>query len=191
MYATQKPAPKSKQPTKPIQLVLQAAENGNRRDVPGTWTPASKLSEIMETMQSELVGVSLEHATMRYLQTIVPQAEWEKTSLKKMGLKEGGRALLILKLNAGGSGASSAPAVIAAAEEVPMESHNSSDPLESALQNLLDSNFDVDTKACIITMIKVLDNIVQKPNNPKVRSIRLANAAFSKKVVERKGGGTF
>jgi hypothetical protein len=194
MYASKPAAKSSSKEKQVIQLVLQAAENGNRRDVPGTWTSKSKLTEIMATMESELMDVpTLEHATMRYLQKIVPQSEWATTSLKQLGLKEGGRALLILKLNVGGPAASTeeslaaTPAALSAAEPVASKEDSA---LESSITTLLNSSFDADTKVCIVTLLKVLDNILQKPENPKVRSIRLANTAFAKKVVERKGAGT-
>lgn len=164
-----------------IKLVLQSAETGERKDVPGTWTPKSTLSAIMDTLD-----VSLENAAIRYLQTVVPQSLWFKTTLKSMGLSQGGRALLILtksSSNASGNDAQTDN------QNVQDMTDSQQDPLEASLQILFNSNFDSDTKACIIVLLKVLDNVLQKPQEPKVRSIRLANAAFAKKVVQRKGGG--
>lgn len=63
--------------------------------------------------------------------------------------------------------------------------------LDQAVDTILQNNFDADTKACLITLMKVLDNVIQKPFDAKVRSIRLGNAAFSKKVASRKGGVEF
>jgi hypothetical protein len=160
-----------------IQLVIQAAENGNRRDVPGNWTPKSTLSEVMETMQSEIQGVSLENATLRYLQKTVPQEIWFKTTLDDLGLRNGGRALLILRLGTPGT-------IVSSVKDPPKN-----DPLETAIQNLLNNNFDVDTKACIKTLLKIIDNVLQQPDNQDVRSIRMANPAFRDKVIDRKGGG--
>ena len=168
-----------------IQLVLQAAENGARRDVPGLWTPASTIAQVMETMQSELIGVSVENSTIRYLQMIIPQSRWFKTSLGDIGLTQGGRALLILQLGLA-TPTSDTPTGQPQAEahvQVPTD-------LEKALQIMLDSNFDADSKVCMITIMKVLDNILQKPHEPKVRTIRMANGAFATKVVGCKGGGT-
>ena len=179
-----------------IKLVLQAAENGNRRDVPGLWTPKSTLAEIMESMQSELTGISMENATMRYLQTIVPQSKWSNTKLKSIGLTQGGRALLILKLGApditpASTSNSNSSMLMSSQDQTQAQPEAPKDPLEKAVEILLDRNFDADTKVCIVTLMKVLDNVLQKPKQPKVRSIRLANAAFSEKVVERKGGGMY
>lgn len=63
--------------------------------------------------------------------------------------------------------------------------------LDQGVDMILQNNFDADTKVCLVTLMKVLDNVIQKPLEPKVRSIRLGNAAFSKKVASRKGGVEF
>jgi len=63
--------------------------------------------------------------------------------------------------------------------------------LDQAVDTILQNNFDADTKACFITLMKVLDNVIQKPFDPKVRSIRLSNPAFTNKVASRKGGVEF
>jgi hypothetical protein len=59
--------------------------------------------------------------------------------------------------------------------------------MEAAISKILQQNFDADSRLCMITLIKLLDNVLQKPDNPKVRSIRLGNPAFHAKVV-RTGG---
>jgi hypothetical protein len=69
-----------------------------------------------------------------------------------------------------------------------MSSNQAKAALDSALQTLLTSNFDADTQQCVVTLIKVLDNVLQKPGNVKVRSIRLENPAFHSKVASRTGG---
>ena len=63
----------------------------------------------------------------------------------------------------------------------------SSDGLQDALTKILQSNFDQASQICIVTLIKVIDNVIQKPNDPKVRSIRLANPVVSEKIVSRGG----
>lgn len=63
--------------------------------------------------------------------------------------------------------------------------------LEEAIGLIFENNFDTESKACLITLMKIIDNILQKPNDPKVRTIRLQNAAFSNKVGSRKGGIEF
>ncbi|KAG7354525.1 PUB domain containing protein [Nitzschia inconspicua] len=59
--------------------------------------------------------------------------------------------------------------------------------VDAAVSRILNNNFDVDSKTCILTLIKVLDNVLQQPNNDKVRTIRLNNPNFAKKVVEKQG----
>ena len=56
-----------------------------------------------------------------------------------------------------------------------------------ALAHLLSSNFDADLRPCLVTLLKILDNIVSKPNEPKVRTIKLNNAAFAAKVGRCRG----
>ena len=60
--------------------------------------------------------------------------------------------------------------------------------IDGSITQLLQSNFDQDSKIVIITILKILDNILQQPYNDKVRKIRLQNKAFHKKVVSKKGG---
>jgi hypothetical protein len=168
-----------------IKLVLQAADNGSRSEVPGLWSPTSTIAHVMESMQSKLIGVSVENATIRYLQMIVPQSRWFKTTLGDMGLTQGGRALLILQLGLAAPTASTSSAQSQAENHIPKPTD-----LERALQMMLDSNFDADSKVCMTTIMKVLDNILQKPDEPKVRTIRMANGAFASRVVRCKGGGT-
>lgn len=63
--------------------------------------------------------------------------------------------------------------------------------LEEAIRLIFENNFDTESKACLITLIKIIDNILQKPGDSKVRTIRLQNAAFTNKVGSRKGGIEF
>ena len=63
--------------------------------------------------------------------------------------------------------------------------------LEEALLVVFQNNFDADTKTCLVTLIKLLDNVLHKPGNPKVRTIRLQNEAFCQKIGCRNGGIEF
>ena len=56
-----------------------------------------------------------------------------------------------------------------------------------ALTHLLSSNFDADLRPCLVTLLKILDNIIAKPHEPKVRTIKLNNAAFAAKVGRCRG----
>jgi len=59
---------------------------------------------------------------------------------------------------------------------------------EEAVRFLLDSNFDVDSQECILTLLKIIDNILSKPSNPKIRTLRMSNTTVRRKVLDRKGG---
>jgi len=60
--------------------------------------------------------------------------------------------------------------------------------LEASLSKLLNNNFDADSLTCIQTCLKVVDNILQKPGNDKVRSIRYQNQAMQNKIISKQGG---
>ena len=59
--------------------------------------------------------------------------------------------------------------------------------LEEAVAVLFANNFDADSSVCLVTLIKVLDNVLHKPVDPKVRQLRLSNAAVWQKIGQRKG----
>jgi hypothetical protein len=59
--------------------------------------------------------------------------------------------------------------------------------IDQAISKILQSNFDADSKVCLLTLIKLIDNLLQHPNHPKMRSIRLQNATIATKVVQTNG----
>lgn len=63
--------------------------------------------------------------------------------------------------------------------------------MEEALTQIFHSSFDADSKVCLVTLMKVLDNVLHKPGDDRVRSIKLSNAAFANKVANRPGGISF
>mmetsp|Transcript_30034 Transcript_30034/g.36624 ORF Transcript_30034/g.36624 Transcript_30034/m.36624 type:complete len:445 (+) Transcript_30034:152-1486(+) len=60
-----------------------------------------------------------------------------------------------------------------------------------AVETLLNNHFDADSRECIQTLIKLLDNVLTKPSDAQVRSIRLGNPAFHKRVGRKTGGIDF
>lgn len=153
-----------------IQLVLQIPD-GIRFDLPGEWSPNALLADIMNGVTLSSAG----EAAIRYLNTKVPQSSWSTTSLQDIGLTQAGKALLTLEY----------------IKQIPPGSVTSQLPtttqLEQELAAIFQNNFDADTKVCLVTMIKILDNILQQPGNEKVRSIRMTNPAFHEKVASRRG----
>jgi tether containing UBX domain for GLUT4 len=73
----------------------------------------------------------------------------------------------------------------------PTEQDDTVRGLEEAIGLIFANSFDAESKVCLITLMKIIDNILQKPGDPKVRTIRLQNAAFASKVGSRKGGIEF
>eukprot|EP00957_Ditylum_brightwellii_P034647 2626763-Ditylum_brightwellii.AAC.1 len=104
-----------------------------------------------------------------------------------IGMEDGG-VLLTLQLP-------SSPPPIASSEPTAMEVDDTptSDKMtpDQATQLILSSNFDTDSKECILTLCKMMDNVIAKPGNEKVRCIRLSNENFDGKVGSRRGGGIF
>ncbi|GLD93072.1 hypothetical protein PINS_up001664 [Pythium insidiosum] len=60
-----------------------------------------------------------------------------------------------------------------------------------ALQLLRDSCFDVVSRTAIITLMKIVTNLLSYPDNEKLRSIRVSNAAFHRNVGQHRGGIEF
>jgi hypothetical protein len=54
--------------------------------------------------------------------------------------------------------------------------------LEAACDAVLSNNFDVVSKDAFITIIKLLDNLIQKPNNPLFRTVKMSNAVIQTKI---------
>ena len=57
-----------------------------------------------------------------------------------------------------------------------------------AIQHLLSSNFDSASKDCLLTLLKLVDNILAQPHNPKVRTVKMSNAVLKRKIGAAKGG---
>jgi len=69
---------------------------------------------------------------------------------------------------------------------------NSNSSSESAVQDavtaVLQHNFDAVSKPCLLTILKLLDNLIQKPYESKFRTVKLSNAAIQTKIGTCKGG---
>lgn len=59
--------------------------------------------------------------------------------------------------------------------------------VEQAIRVILEKNFDADSKVCFLTLLKILDNILQKPGNEKVRALRTGNATIKSKILDNHG----
>lgn len=155
-----------------IELVIQAPSGR----IPVTADPKTTLSQVVSSIDE-----SKNASALRYLQTFVHKSQWDTMTLANLGLKSGARALLILETT-------SSEDIIMTDTNTNTCSTNDNDTLQQALDKILQTNFDQDSQTCLVTLIKVIDNVIQKPNNPKVRSIRLANPAVQEKIVDKGGG---
>jgi len=160
-----------------------------------------------------------------YARRAVSRDRWESTTLKDLGVdgKDGAGVLLTLNLPSGvgtvaasstaaasNAASSTSTAVSAVVDDnpQPMEidpavstttsSHQTPTPNSpsAALSQILSQNFDADIVPCVLTLIKLLNNIIS--TNPRddikgrrVRCINLANAAFDSKVGRVSGGVDF
>ncbi|OEU09746.1 hypothetical protein FRACYDRAFT_194726 [Fragilariopsis cylindrus CCMP1102] len=59
--------------------------------------------------------------------------------------------------------------------------------VDSSIQLILEKNFDINSKICVITLLKIIDNVIQKPNNNKVRTIRTSNTTIQQKIINNYG----
>ena len=66
-------------------------------------------------------------------------------------------------------------------------SHSHSLSLDQAIRRILEKNFDADSKICLLTLLKIIDNVLQKPGNEKVRSLRTGNATIRSKIIDKEG----
>lgn len=219
----------------PLRVVVRCAWSGARLTVPTTGAGnadalppirgSTTLLELLLRLESALPpslfqgdasGASPSTATLVCLRKVVPQAQWESTTLKQMLDGDDGSAGVVLTLDLGAESATSAPkkcapgknviaaaatslnikpvvasagtATIPSATTVPVpEPMDTSTAIAKMLPDqawdvVLRSNFDATSKDCLNTLLKIIDNLLSRPNDPKVRSIRCANAAFEKKV---------
>ena len=74
------------------------------------------------------------------------------------------------------------------AEPMDIDTSTTTPSPTEALATLLSSNFDADLQPCLTTLLKILDNIITKPQETKVRTIKLNNPAFRNKVGRCRGG---
>eukprot|EP00953_Heterococcus_sp_UTEX-ZZ885_P003083 2201-Heterococcus_DN1.PRE.1 len=52
---------------------------------------------------------------------------------------------------------------------------------EAALETLKSSHFDADVLDCVLTLLKYVDGVAQRPGDARTRSIKLSNAAYKQK----------
>lgn len=60
-----------------------------------------------------------------------------------------------------------------------------------ALQNILNSNFDTESKECLQTCLKIIDNILSRPHDQQVRTLKLNNPVVRKKILSKTGAIEF
>lgn len=160
--------------TMSIELVIQTPSGRT----PVKAEPSTTLAQVVgaATMDDDQ-----DQQSLRYLQTSVHKSQWETMTLQNLGLARGARALLILE-----SG-STAATTAANSRDVVMPDASKDSALSQALFEILRHNFDDDSKVCLVTLMKVIDNVLQKPGNTKVRTIRLSNSTFREKVASKGG----
>jgi hypothetical protein len=60
--------------------------------------------------------------------------------------------------------------------------------LEACVAALMQSNFDADSTAFLTTLLRIVDNLLSKPYDSKVRQLRCENPSVKNKLLNRKGG---
>ena len=138
------------------------------------------------------------------LRQVAPYNEWGSTTLKSMldGDDGGAGILLTLDVTASKSVIEKAaaslnikPEPMDISEDVSQQNavhrqpSNAKSPAE-AWSAVLSSNFDTASKSCLMTLLKIIDNILSR-SDPKVRCIRYGNPNFQSKVASCKGALEF
>lgn len=201
----------------PIRLIIRISSTGARLTVPpDDITLNSTLAEVASRV--ELPPLSA-NATLVCLRKVATYNEWSSTTLKQMLDGDDGSAGVLLTLDLGSGGAvSNASAATtqktviekaAASLNIKPEPMDISEPpnevtqdvqssapsatqlsSQAAWSTVLSSNFDTTTKSCLLTLLKIIDNILSK-SDPKVRTIRYGNPNFQQRVVMCKGAVEF
>ncbi|OQR94534.1 hypothetical protein ACHHYP_01144 [Achlya hypogyna] len=87
--------------------------------------------------------------------------------------------------------ATTLPEVAIASPEVEVPTPVAPTTPYDALQRVRNSNFDAVSADVVLTLMKILCNILSKPGDPKVRSIRMTNPKFTASVGRHTGGIDF
>mmetsp|Transcript_9460 Transcript_9460/g.17149 ORF Transcript_9460/g.17149 Transcript_9460/m.17149 type:complete len:642 (-) Transcript_9460:300-2225(-) len=227
----------------PLRIMIKCMWNGERVALP---PPGSSVKITSRTTLSHLMfAILMEHnnslaaartegtLAVQHMRTMVPQSEWDTTTLADIGVENSmGSALLTLHNNHTNTNTTTAnntsntpmatipvaparvipppPSVAAAGvattttepEPMNLEEDNVGNNNEDATTQvwttweavdlLLQSNFDADSKECIVTLLKLLDNIISSPpSDVKYRTLNLDNEALQKRVFSKRGGLEF
>lgn len=147
-----------------------------------------------------------------YIHKRVLQPQWDGTIVGDLLGKDaeslGGNVLLTLNLPHGhshghdASAGNSVPLTVPA--PIPMEIDDDDNDkamkrddepapvsvpsVDVAVQSILSQNFDSDSKECLLTCLKIMDNILIQPTMIAKRSLRLGNNAIQKRIGAKKGG---
>ena len=197
-----KPAPA------PLNVLVKCSWSGARIPTPSTLSTSSTLSQVISSISSSLPPLinkplgewNEPQPFIVYMRTNVLKRDWEITKLSDFC--DGGSILLTLNLpkdepatdtGAAASNDSSEPMDIdvggsgeTASTSLPANTFSPKTPKE-AMRIILKSNFDLESKECLQTILKMVDNLLSK-SDAKFRSIRITNKTVEKKVTDRKGG---
>ena len=193
---------KSKSIKGPLRIVVRISSSGQRLTVsPNGISLKSTLSDVVSRLELPSLSPS---STLVCLRKVSPFEEWGTTTLRDMLAGDDGSAGVLLTLDVGPTPAdTSSKSIIdkAAAslniKPVPMEVDSQQQVTNSvtgaqqissasAWTTVLQSNFDSTSKSCLLTLLKIIDNILSK-SDPRVRSIRYGNTNFQSKVASCKG----
>lgn len=186
----------------PIRVIIRISSSGQRLTVPPDGlTLNSTLADVVSRVS--LPSVS-SNATMVCLRQVAPYNEWSGTTLKSMLDGDDGCAgiLLTFDVTASKSAIDKTAASLNIKPEpmdisedttqqnaVQRHPSNAMSPAE-AWSIVLSSNFDTASKSCLLTLLKIIDNILSR-SDPKVRCIRYGNPNFQSKVASCRGALEF
>eukprot|EP00979_Chaetoceros_neogracilis_P005930 scaffold1152_cov237-Chaetoceros_neogracile.AAC.1 len=189
----------------PLKVLVKCSWSGARIPTPSTLSTSSTLSQVITSISSSLPPLITKplgewnepQPFIVYMRTNVLKRDWDITKISDFC--DGGSILLTLNLpKDDGREAVVAEQPVASSTTIsndspePMDIDNGTIMLnpktpKEAMTVILISNFDQESKECLLTIIKMVDNLLSK-SDAKFRSIRISNKSIEKKITSKIGG---
>ena len=157
-----------------IGLVLKY--KGNRWNVPGNVESHWTIAYVMDLMSNELPSFNNNEVEVLYLRTVVAEKDWSTTTLAQLfGLSKTATGNYCILLQP--------------TKTTSKESSSSSSSSQEAIQVLLQNNFDDDSITCLITICKLVDNVLKSSlDDMSKRTLKSSNKILQQKIFSKVGG---
>ena len=155
-----------------IGLVLKY--QGNRLNVPGNVELSWTIAYVMDLMSNQLPP--LNEIEVLYLRTVVSKKDWSVTTLAQLF----------------GLSTTTTTGNYCISLQQTKSSNQSSTSSEDAIKVLLQNNFDEDSITCLITICKLVDNVLKSSlDDMSKRTLKTSNKILQQKIFSKVGGLEF